>query len=137
MLSFDAALTLGMRQADTSDMVKQKTFLEAWNQAHPQTSVTFEEDVFWRTLYPHAILFSWVMWRLWPAYFARDLDFIRRLSSVTSANEMRFEIDNFRYQNPEYGLLRGRLRLRVSGKRVLHLAKRMMRPEEPTVYSLT
>jgi len=113
------------------------SFSEAWKQANPQAKSSFEEGVFWQALYPHARLFARIMWRIWPRYFQRDLDLIRRLSSVSTDQEVRFEVGNFRYQYPEFGLFRRGLRLRVSGKRLMNLARRVMKTDDSTDYSLT
>ncbi len=102
------------------------SFAEAWRQAHPESSLSFEEGVFWDVLYPHARVPSRLLWRLWPAYFERDLDMIRRVAPVTSLNEMRFEIDNFRYQHPELGLFRRAFKFRVSGQRLMKLARSLL-----------
>jgi hypothetical protein len=113
------------------------TFSQAWQRAYPQSAADFEKDVLWRALYPHARIFASIMWRLWPAYFQRDLELIRRLVTVTSTEEVRFEVDNFRYQHPEFGLFRQGLRLRLSGKRLLNLARKVMKEQGKTDYSLT
>lgn len=73
--------------------------------------------------------FAKLVWHLWPRYFAKDLELIRRLSVVNSSSEAHFEIENFRYQHREFGFLRRTLRLRVSGKRLILLTKRTMRQE--------
>jgi hypothetical protein len=117
--------------------MEKTTFSEAWKRAAPQSSAGFEEDVFWRSLYPHARGFARLMWRFWPGYFQRDLELIRRLAVVTSGQEVRFEVDNFRYQHPESGLFRRGLRLRVSGKRLINLARRVMKDQGTPDYSLT
>lgn len=110
--------------------MQSETFLDAWKKAQGAACSNFEEDVFWRTLYPHAKSFARVVWFVWPAYFKRDLDFIRRIGAVTSAQEAHFEVDHERYQRPEHGLLRRSLRLRVSGKRLIHLVKKVMKSNE-------
>ena len=102
------------------------SFAEAWRQAHPGATASFEEEVFWASLYPHARMLAKVLWRLWPSYFERDLDMIRRVSTVLSLNELRFEIDNYRYQHPEMGLLRRGLKMRISGQRLMKLARPLM-----------
>jgi len=105
------------------------SFAEAWRQAHPEASVPFEEGVFWDALYSHARVPARILWRLWPSYFERDLDLVRRTGAATSLNELKFEIDNFRYQHPEFGLLRRALKVRVSGQRIMKLARPLM-PKE-------
>ncbi|HEY1169745.1 MAG TPA: hypothetical protein VGH19_00120 [Verrucomicrobiae bacterium] len=110
--------------------MQSETFLEIWKQTHKETSASFEEDVFWKTLYPHAQFFARIVWRVWRGFFSKDLEFIRRLGAVTSAQEAHLEVDNERYQRPEYGLLRRHFKLRVSGKRAIHLVKRAMRERE-------
>jgi len=117
--------------------MEAETFQEAWQRAYPQAAVSFEDDVFWRSLYPHAMIFARIMRLIWPGYFQRDMELIRRLGALTSANEVRFEIDNYRYQHPEYGLFRHGFRLRVSGKRLIHLARRVMKRDAHADYSLT
>ncbi len=117
--------------------MESETFQEAWQRVYPQAEVSFEDDVFWRSLYPHARIFARIVRLIWSGYFQRDMELIRRLGTLNSANEVRFEIDNYRYQHPEYGLFRRGFRLRVSGKRLIQLARKVMRRDENPDYSLT
>jgi len=126
-----------MMQVQHAAYVDKISFLEAWKRVHPQAIASFEEDILWQALYPHARVFGSLMWRVWPGYFQRDLELIRRVASVTSGEEVRFEVDNFRYQHPEFGLFRRGLRLRVSGKRLINLYKRVMKNAGSSDYSLT
>jgi hypothetical protein len=107
--------------------VQAETFLEIWKRTQGAASGNFEEDVFWQTLYPHARPFARILWPVWRGFFEKDLGMIRRLGAVTSGQEAHFEVDNQRYQHPEQGLLRRYFRLRVSGKRLIHLVKKTMK----------
>ncbi len=117
--------------------MESETFQEAWQRVYPQAAVSFEDDVFWRSLYPHARIFARIVRFIRFGYFQRDMELIRRLGALNSVNEVRFEIDNYRYQHPEFGLFRRSLRLRVSGKRLIQLARRVMKRDGSPDYSLT
>ncbi|MCD6052455.1 MAG: hypothetical protein K0Q55_3873 [Verrucomicrobia bacterium] len=108
------------------------TFLEAWKKAQGTAPKNFEEDVFWQALYPHARTFAKIMCHIGRPFFQKDLDLIRRIGSVTSTQEANFEIDYQRYQRPDYGLFRGYLRLRISGKRLIHIVRKTLKPHHDT-----
>lgn len=120
---------IGMEQSRDVNIDAGQTFSDAWKKAYPEAASSFEDQVFSRALYPHARVFAAVMRHLWPGYFRKDVELIRRISSLRTESDVRLEIDNFRYQNPEEGLLRGSLRLRVSCKRLIHLSRKVMKPE--------
>ena len=92
-------------------------------------SKSFDEEVFWQALYPHARPFAKVVWYVWRPFFQKDLELIKRIGAVASTQEANFEIDYERYQRPDHGFLRGFLRLRVSGKRLIHLVRKILKSQ--------
>lgn len=99
-----------------------KCFQEAFCAQHGVLAKDFETLVFRRCLYPHARFVAWALRFLAPRYFALDFATIRRLGEVSTMleaqDEIRFYSDSHRQ---EFSLLRTWLKVRVSGKRLLHL----------------
>jgi hypothetical protein len=59
-------------------------------------------------------------------FFSEDLHTIRQLGLSRSPGEFRQEVEAFRYLNrTRAGILRGRLRIRVSGQRLVRLSQEM------------
>lgn len=83
------------------------------------------ETVFWLCVYPQAIPLARLLWHLHRGYFAADLEFIERVSRLTSPAEVRLEFSRFRYYQPVKGVLRRFLKVRISGKRLLELADQL------------
>jgi hypothetical protein len=79
--------------------------------------------VFWKCLYRHAFLPAAFLNRLNKKFFKPDFDLIHSLASTTTFSEVRAEASFIRYdQRMRCGLLRGALRVRISGRRLVRLA---------------
>ena len=63
--------------------------------------------------------------------FEPDLKLIQALGRLTTYNECEAEIDNYRKEWPITGMLRKQLRLRVSGKCLLKLARKLFTEPPP------
>ena len=82
----------------------------------------FEQRVFWQCLYPQSEALARMIWRVNRDFFLPDLELIRAIQPLTDSAEVKSEISQFRYHHPAPGLLRDKLRVRLSGQRLLNLA---------------
>jgi hypothetical protein len=97
-------------------------FSSAYCAKHRCPVEAFESRVFWRCLYRHALPVAGLIRLFRPDYFTDDLRTIRQLGQVRNAAEFRQEVDAFGYLNRRHGGWdRRRLRIRVSGKRLMSL----------------
>jgi hypothetical protein len=85
----------------------------------------FDQRAFWLCLYPHAVLPARFIWILNRGYFKQDLELTGLVKHLTSSDEVVLEVERFRSYYRTTGLLRGLLRVRISGRRVLKLAGRL------------
>lgn len=100
-----------------------ETFLGlSYDRVH-STPDKFVEEVFWRSLFPEAQLLARCIWPIHPGFFRDDLELIRQAFNQTSLEDMESEIHAFRFAHPVRGWLRDRWRVRVSGRRILNLAR--------------
>ncbi len=86
----------------------------------------YEPAVFRRALFRHALPFAW--WLRWrdPEFFREDLDFIHEVGGLTDPDLFRQEVNYFYGRNlRDRGWLRTLLRIRVSGKRLMRLRRRL------------
>ena len=83
----------------------------------------FEESVFRQCLFPHAVQLVSIIWGLNPRYFNADLELIRQVKFLNKADEVALEIQRFRHHDKRTGVLRRWLKARVSGRRLLNLAR--------------
>ncbi|MCX6896710.1 MAG: hypothetical protein NTZ16_14710 [Verrucomicrobia bacterium] len=68
-----------------------------------------------------------LIWRWHRGFFAADLELIRAAGELMSVSDLKTEISNFRYHHPARGLLRGALKVRISGQMLLNLAVGLFR----------
>jgi hypothetical protein len=91
----------------------------------------FEERVFWRALFRHALPFAWLISRLKPSFFREDYDLLREVATARNTGEVVSELNRFYGRNArDKSVLRTELHLRVSGKRVLRLYRDLTRDQE-------
>ncbi len=95
---------------------------------HPPEN--FEQRVFWNALHPEAKPVAFLIRCLRPKFFASDLDCIRSVATAESKQEVRAIINSFQY-DPTFkrGFFRGFLRVRISGRRLMHLAGKVLMGE--------
>lgn len=83
----------------------------------------FEEQVFARCLHWQARLVAPLLRRLKPGLFTEDFRFIRCLGAATDLLTASAEAADFHRAAPRHrSFWRGELRLRVSGRKAMHLA---------------
>ena len=99
-----------------------KSFQEAFCETHGCPLEAFEARVFWRCLHRRALPLSALLYRLNPGFFEPDFRTIRQLGLARSFEEFGQEVNSFRSDNRRHGgLVRRRLRVRVSGRRLMEL----------------
>jgi hypothetical protein len=108
-------------------MESRATFAELYCQKRNLAPERFVEEVLAESLYPHAhILFMFLVW-LHPDYAAADLDFINGVGRLARLQDFWAEAEDFAHHPKNRGLLRQRLRIRVSARRLRRLMKETLR----------
>lgn len=88
----------------------------------------FEKKAFWRCLYPHAVPVARLIQLVNPAYFELDLQTLRHIGNASTVAHLLAEVNSFRADyRMRSRFLHDVLRIRISGKRVLRLASKVMR----------
>ena len=82
----------------------------------------FVEDALWRCVYPQAEFLARALWRIDCGFFASDLHLLEEVAGLTDNENVVSEINDSRYRFKPRGLLRGKLRARLSSQRLLTLA---------------
>lgn len=85
--------------------------------------------VFWRTLYPHAVLAAPVFLVFNYEFFVADRDLIASAGRASDMKHVREEVREFFWDTNNHGWLRRRLFIRISGQRLKNLARRYL-PED-------
>ncbi len=88
----------------------------------------YEERVFRECLHPHARKLAPLARQLFSGYFDKDMALIRDSSRATNLREFRAEIEAYALNGSHRGFLRGPLRVRISAKRLLSLAAKVLPP---------
>jgi hypothetical protein len=88
---------------------------------HHQRPDRFVSSVFWRVLFPHARFLGFPIILLLPGICAPDLVFLARVGRVRTIAQYDAEEAVLRRSHRRSSFLRGKLRLRVSSRRVRHL----------------
>jgi hypothetical protein len=94
----------------------------------------FENRVFWRCLYRRSLPLSLVVYLTHRKHFELDLQTIRQLGVCRGTQEFRSELESFRYDYRMRGGLLRRLRVRVSGKRLMALLREILAATEQPVH---
>ena len=89
-------------------------------------ALEFDERLFWLCLYPHAVALARLLWQLNRAYFEPDFALVKQVKFLTRADEVVLEIEGFRLRRRRAGLLRGLVKVRISGRRLLDTASRIL-----------
>jgi hypothetical protein len=116
---------LNLMMADSLQSTGEKSFRELYCEKRGCPPEQFEERVLLECFYQHGLpLARWLLEKH-SHFLDKDLELIKLLAPTCSLNEFNYELENYRFYQPPEGLLRGRLRLRVSGRRLLALAKEL------------
>lgn len=93
----------------------------------------FNERVLWLCLFPKTNSFAHWLWQLNRDYFKPEFELIDQIKSLTSAQDIQAELDDFYYHNPPKGFFRKVLKVRISGDRLLELAEELFARANQTV----
>jgi hypothetical protein len=86
----------------------------------------FEEHVFWRVLYPHAVLLALPVRLLMPNFFRLDFETIDRVGQTFDGREFGHDLDRYKFLNQGlYSVLRSWLLVRISGRKLMRLRRRL------------
>ena len=87
---------------------------------------SFEREAFVRCVPPWYRPLAWALVRCWPAGFAQDWQVLQDVARATSLEEVRAFSGDFRGGiRHRHSLVRDRIGLRVSGRRLLTLARQV------------
>lgn len=92
----------------------------------------FSTRVFQLCLYPQARLFAKTARPDLPGLFDWDFGCIKSVAGAGSLSQVQAEIDLHRYHQPPAGMLKGLLRIRISGRRLSGLARDVFMAEGET-----
>ncbi len=98
----------------------------------------FTNKMFWRCLYRRSWPIAWVMKRLQPDFFRNDFILLQQIACDTSLRQIEMALQDFRFLNQTHGgWLRGGLRVRLSGRHLLELSKKLLRCSKEAAGSAT
>jgi hypothetical protein len=99
-----------------------KTFQQLYCEQEDCGPEKFEEKIFWRCLYCHAVPFAALLRWFDRDFFKRDFEYLHLIGLTTDANEFRREVESFQFSGQlDDGAFRRLLRLRVSAARLMKL----------------
>ncbi len=98
------------------------TFAEIYRARHACSEREFAEDVFRKTLYPHARIFARLIEWLEPNFFAADHRFVDLAGQACTMKDIRIASREYYYDSGNPGWLRQKCYLRTSGQRMKQLA---------------
>lgn len=94
--------------------LNKPTFQECFCNQNYLPAEGYVRIVFYRALYPHTRLVSWVLPFFVSNYFQADLDLIHGVARLRRSHEFEIEVIHFVEHWDNFGFLRRYLRLRVS-----------------------
>jgi hypothetical protein len=103
-----------------------KSFETACCERFQCPSKDFPTAVLWHCFHPRGLKIGRVLHRISPAYFESELELIRWLAKCTEFQELKNELEGYRWLHPDFGLLRGWLKVRISGLRLLALGRELL-----------
>lgn len=108
-----------------------KSFAEIFCSHHGLPPARYVPALFRRILYPHAVPLAPVLRLFSRTYFEPDFELIRNVSFATQWQELRDAISEFHSHPRSRDFLRSRLRLRVSTRRLEHVAHHLIGAGQP------
>ena len=106
-------------------VVARKTFGDLAGARFNCASGELEREVLWHCLYPKSLDIARWVWRIHEDYFLPDLQLIRAVKNLTDVEDLASEFSDFQHRNLSRGFLRGRMRVRISGQRLVDLANEL------------
>jgi hypothetical protein len=121
---FPVGIGIGAMKATRS-----RTFKKMFCQRFKCSPEDYESRLFWGTLHRHAFPVAGLLSRMDPEFFREDEDLIRELAAAASHKEVIAELNRFFGRNVrDRNWLRKWFSLRISGKRVLKLSRKVFAP---------
>jgi hypothetical protein len=106
-------------------MIKSQNFKSLFCERFDCSFETFETFLFWKSVPPGMRPVAFAISQLRPKFFYWDFDHIRQIAQADSKHEITALINALPYDGVlNQGLLRGVLRVRISGHRLMRLAGR-------------
>lgn len=106
----------------------RKDFRALFCESYRCSIQTYQPQLFSRCLHRHARPFAGILARLSKTFFHEDLGFIGDVATAASHGEVVTELNRFYGRNVrDRNWLRRTFALRISGKRVLRLSRRLFR----------
>lgn len=112
--------------------MKNTTFCDLYCGIFNRQPEVFPEELFWSCLFPQALFVARLLWRCHRDYFKPDLELMARVKNLTDATDVKAEFHDYYYQHPPSGVLRGVLKVRISGQRLINMANRVFTAAKTT-----
>jgi hypothetical protein len=113
-----------MNEVGISSDPLPKTFQERFCERYQCPREQFVPRVFWRCLHRRALALAWLVRRIKPGFFAADFELVSELPTVRDMPELLSLIQRYREDCwMRRNFLHERLRIRISGHRVITLFK--------------
>jgi len=108
------------------------TVCEVWEKDHLENGASLRSELFARSVYPRARAFAAIVRWVWPTYFRKDFELIQIVANLRTESAIRKAAAEFRYHNPEEGILRGYFRLRISHRRLVYNCNQILKTAKRT-----
>jgi hypothetical protein len=87
----------------------------------------FEREVFWRCVHDRGAWLARMILMVHPGFFRRDLALIREIGGMMSLDQVKDALQRFHKETQESGgFLRRKLKVRLSGERLLRLTAEIL-----------
>ena len=106
--------------------IPTKTFRERYCEAFHCPQRHFGKRVLWECLHPEGRKLAVVIRPAIPVLLAEDLELIEQVGELSDLATVTSEINDFSSHNPPKGLIRRKMNVRVSGRLLLRLARKVL-----------
>lgn len=108
------------------DKLWAKSFREAFCETFGCPSERYEQALFWRCLYRHALPFAAVLYRVAPDCYREDFELIHEVSPIQDPRVFQLEVDRFHGRTVrDRNWMRSALLIRLSCKRLMRIRRRV------------
>ncbi len=118
MRSFEACIRGRLVRCEVH--ASMQTFAELYCERHHLAPAAFARALFWRCLHRRAVPLAPLILMVNPNFFTADYDLILSAGRVTSVRQLCEELDDFNYHPLNHGVVRGWMKIRISGARLCH-----------------
>lgn len=103
-----------------------KDFRTLYCEQHGIAPEKFERSVFWRVLYPPALLLALPVRLLMPNFFRLDFETIDRVGQTFDGLEFGRDLDRYKFLSGGlHSILRSWFLVRISGRKLMRLRRRV------------